>query len=169
MLIRNSVSEMTNLLTETFEMPWSRQGNQVVGDHDKSPVCLDTLPGAHKHVAEGQVLLDILVKDFDSESLAVQSDHLGFAHVEIVGNQEASFLGASLGDKEKHRSNLGQMDNSLGDLEFSFLGKLHGLVSPRSLGQVTDDGFGAVYFQNPIAFDRCHESPAGFDNRDKDG
>lgn len=134
MVIRNCVSEMTNLLTETFEMLGSRhseavllrkqgEGDQVAGDHDKSPACqevssplgLDALPGTHKHVAEGQVLLDILVKDFDSESLAVQSDPLGFAHVEIVGDQEARFLGPSFGDKQKHRSDLGQNEKPAGN------------------------------------------------------
>ncbi|MCM8775333.1 MAG: hypothetical protein NC930_03145 [Candidatus Omnitrophica bacterium] len=161
---RHSVLEMTNLLTETFEMLVSRQGNQVVCDYDESPVCLDALPRTHKHVAEGQVLLDFLVKDFDPEALAVKSDHLGFAHVEIVGNQEARFLGAWLGDEKKHGTDFGQMDNSFGDFEFSFSGNPNGFVSPRSLGQVTDDRLLAADFQNTIALDRSYKNPAGFDN-----
>ena len=150
-------------------MAWSRQGNQVVGDHDKGPVCLDALPGTHKHVAEGQVLLDVLVKDLDSKTLAVKSDHLGFAHLKVVGNQESGFLGPAFGDKQEHSADLGQMDDSLGDLEPSLLGKTHSLVSPRSLGQVTDDGLPAVHFQDAVAFDRRYESPTPFDNRNKDG
>jgi hypothetical protein len=130
MLIRKCVSEMTNLLAKSLAMIWSRQGNQIVGDRDKSPVCLDALPGAHEHVAEGQVLLDVLVKDLDSKTLAVNPDHLGFAHFEMVGNQESGFLGASFGDKEEHGADLGQMDDSLGDLEPPLLGKTHSLVSP---------------------------------------
>lgn len=169
MLIRNCVSEITDLLTKTLAMTWSRQGNQIVCDHDKSPVCLNALPGTHKHMAEGQVLFDVLVKDFDSESLAVKSDHLGFAHFEIVGDQESGFLGASFGDKEKHRSDLGQMDDTLGNFEPSFFGNTDGFVSPRSLGQVTDDGFGTVDFQNAVALDRGHKGPFGFDNRNKNG
>lgn len=149
-------------------MLWSRQGNHIVSDHDKSPVCLDALPRSHKHVAEGQVLLEVLVKDFDAKALTVEFDHLGFAHVELVGNQEPGFLGAAFGDKQKHGSDLGQADDSLGNLEFSFLGNAHGFVSPRSLGQVTDDGFRTVYFQNTIAFDRSDKDPARFDKRNKD-
>ena len=160
---------MANLLTKTFEMLWSRQGDQIVCDYDKSPVCLNALPGTHKHLSEGQVLLDVLVKDFDSESLAVKSDHLGFARLEIVGNQESGFLGASFGDKQKDGSDLGQVDDSLGNLEFSFLGNTHGFVSPRSLGQVTNDGLLAAYFQNTIAFDCGHKRPAGFGDRNKNG
>ena len=86
--MQNGVSEMTNLLTKTLETLRNRQGNQVVGDHDNRPVCLDALPGTHKHVAEGQVLLDILVKDFDSETLVVKLDHLRFRHLKVVGNQK---------------------------------------------------------------------------------
>ena len=176
MLRRDRIPEMTNLLAKALEVFWSRQGNQVVGDHDKSPVpsamtaplCLDALPGAHKHVAEGQVLLDVLVEDLYSKTLAVKSDHLGFAHLEMVGNQEPRFLGAPFGDKQKDGADLGQMDNSLGDLELSLFGNTHGLVSPRSLGQVTDDSLLAVDFQNTIALDRSHESPARFDNRNQD-
>lgn len=167
-LKRNGPSEMTNLLTKPLEMLGNRQGNQVVGDHDKSPVCLDALPRAHKDVAEGQVLFDVLVEDFDSKALPVKPDHLGFAHMKVVGNQESGFLDSSFGDKQKHGSNLGQMDDSFGDLELSLLGNTNGHVSPRSLGQVTDDGLFAVHFQNTVALDRGHESPACFDNRNKD-
>ena len=164
---RHGISEMTNLLTETFEVLWSRQGNQIVCEHHKSPVCLDALPGPHKHVAEGQVLLDVLVKDFDSESLAIKSDHLGFAHFQVVGNEEPRFFGASFGDKQKHSADFWQMDDSFGDLEPSLFGNTDGFVSPRSLGQVTDDSFRTVYIQNTIAFDRSHKCPAGFDNRNE--
>ena len=168
MLMRNLVSEMTNLLTETLEMTWSRQGNQIVGDRDKSPVCLDALPGAHKHVAKGQMLLDVLVKDFDSETHAVKLDHLGFGHVDIVGDQKSHFFGTAFGDKEEYSSHLGQPDEFLCDFEFSFLGKFDGFVSPRSLGQVTDDDFLAADFQNAIALESRNESPARFYNRIED-
>ena len=168
MLIRNCVSEMTNLLTESLARAWNRQGNQVVGDHDKSPVCLDALPGAHKHVAEGQMLFDVLMKDLDSEALAVKLDHLGFGHVQIVGDQKPHFFGATLGDEQKNSSHLGKPDEFLCNLEFSFLGKLNGLVSPRSLGQVTDDDLLAADFQNAIALESRNESPACFYNRIED-
>jgi len=167
MLMQNGVSEMTNPLTKTPEMFWNRQGDQVVGDHDNRPVCLDALPGTHKHVAEGQVLFDVLVKDFDSKTLAVKSNHLGFAHREAVRNQKPGFLRSAFRDKEKHGSNLGQVNDSLGNLELSVSGKTDGLVSPRSLGQVTDDGSFAVDLQNPVAFDRSHKRPPRFDNRKK--
>ena len=160
---------MTNLLTEAFEMFWSRQGNQVVGDHDKDPVCLDALPRPHKHVAEGQMLFDVLVKDLDSKTLAVKTDHLGFGHLKIVGNQKPCFFGAALGNKEKHCSDSGQMDLSFGDLQLALFGNADSFVCPRSLGQVTDDGFLAVDFQNAVAFDRCDKSPTCFDNRNEDG
>ena len=137
---------MTNLLTETFAMFWSRQGEQVVSDHDKSPVCLDALPGTHKHVAEGQVLLDVLVKDFDSKALPVKRDHLRFCHLQVVGDQEPGFCCPALGDKHKHGADLGQMDDSFCNPKLSFSGNTNGLVSPRSLGQVTDDCFLAIAF-----------------------
>src|SRR3989338_2702071 len=159
---------MTNLLTKALEMLGNRQGNQVVGDHDKSPVCLDTLPRTHKDVAEGQVLFDVLVEDLDYKALAVKLDHLRFCHLKVVGNQKPGFFGASFGDKQEHGANLGQVDDSFGDFELSFSGNTNGFVRPRSLGQVTNDGFLAVHFQNTVAFDRGHESPAGFDNRNKD-
>ena len=168
MLMRNLVSEMTNLLMETLEMTWSRQGNQIVGDRDKSPVCLDALPGAHKHVAKGQMLFDVLVKDFDSEALAVKLDHLGFGHVQIVGDQESHFFGAAFGDKQERSSHFGQPNQFLCDFEFSFLGKPDGFVSSRSLGQVTDDDFLAADFQNAIALESRNESPACFYNRIED-
>ncbi len=101
MLMQNGVSEMTNLLTKPFEIFWGRQGDQVVGDQDKSPVCLDALPGTHEHVAEGQVLFDVLVEEFDSKTLAVKPNHLGFAHRKIDGNQKPGFLRPALGNKEQ--------------------------------------------------------------------
>lgn len=168
MLIRNYVSEMTDLLTKSLARAWSRQGNQVVSDHDKSPVCLDAFPGAHKHVAEGQMLFDVLVKDFDSKTLTVKLDHLRFGHVPIVGDQKPHFFGAALGDEQKDSSHLGQPDEFLGDLEFSFPGKPNGFVSPRSLGQMTDDDFLAAYFQNTIALESRNESPTCFYNRIED-
>lgn len=167
--MKNRTSEMTNLLTKAFEMFWSRQDNQVVSDHNKSPVCLNTLPGTHKHMAEGQMLLDILVKDLDSKTLSVELDHLAFAHTELVGDQESGFLGSSFGNKEEHGSDLGQIDNSFGDLELSLSGNVHGLVHPRSLGQVTDDRFLAVDLQNTIALDRSYKRPACFYDRNKNG
>jgi len=176
--MRNGSSKMTDLLTKTLEMLGNRhreavllrkQGNQVVGDHDKGPVCLDALPRTHKDVAEGQVLFDVLVEYLDSKTLPVKPDHLGFAHMKVVGNQKPGFFGASFGDKQKHSSNFGQMDDSFGDLELSLLGNTNGHVSPRSLGQVTDDGLFAVDFQNAVALDRGHKSPTRFDNGNKNG
>lgn len=168
MLKRNHISEMTNLLTESLARAWNRQGNQVVSDHDKSPVCLDALPGAHKHMAEGQMLFDVLVKNLDPEALAVKLDHLGFGHVQIVGDQKSHFFGAAFGDKEKYSSHFWQPDEFLCDFEFSFLGKPDGFVSPRSLGQVTDDDFLAVDVQDAIALESRNESPACFYNRVED-
>jgi hypothetical protein len=168
MLIRNVVSEMTNLLTKPLARAWSRQGDQVVSDRGKSPVCLGALPGAHKHMVEGQMLFDVLVEDLDSKTLAVELDHLKFGHVQIVGDQKSHFFGPAFGNKEKHSSHLGQPDEFLCDLEFSFLGKLDGFVSPRSLGQVTDDDFLAADFQDTIALERRNESPACFYNRIED-
>ncbi|GEM_PF-3654692 len=176
---------MTNLLTKALEMLGNRhreavllrkQCNQVVSDHDKSPVCqevssplgLEALPRTHKDVAEGQVLFDVLVEDLDSKALVVKLDHLRFCHLKIVGNQKPGFFGASFGDKQEHGADLGQVDDSFGDFELSLSGNTNGFVRPRYLGQVTNDGFLAAHFQNTVAFDRGHESPACFDNRNKD-
>lgn len=102
-LMRNGTSEITNLLTEAFEMLGNRQGNQAVGDQDKGPVCLDVLPRAHKDVAGGQVLFEVLVEDLDSKTLAVKLDHLRFCHFKIGGNQKPGFFGAPFGNKEEER------------------------------------------------------------------
>ena len=83
---------MTNHLTKTPGSVPVPQGNQVVGDPDKSPVCLDAVPGTHKDLAKSEVLLDVLVKGLDPDPLKVKRDHLRFGHLEVVGDKKPNPL-----------------------------------------------------------------------------
>ena len=73
---------MANLLTKTFHPRFREQGDEVVGDRENRPVCLDAIPRTHKHLPEAQVLFDVLVKGLDGEALRINPCHLGFGHVE---------------------------------------------------------------------------------------
>ena len=149
---------MTDVLTKPLEAFSSRQGDQVVRDHGKRPVCLNALPGAHKHLTERQMLLDLLVKGLDPKPLLVQSHDLRLGHGQIVGDQKSGLGSCALGNEERHHSDLGQENDQLGHLEPLFSGGTDGLVISRSLGQVTDDLFDAVDLHVTIPFDGCDES-----------
>ena len=151
---------MTDFLAKPLEAFSRQQGNQVVCDHDKRPVCLNALPGAHEHLAESQVLLDLLVKSLDPEPLLVQSHGFLLGHSQIVGDQESGFCSSALGNEQRHHPDFGQEYNLFGDPEPLFLGGTDGLVISRSLGQVTDDRFDAVVLHNPVPFDSRDESSA---------
>src|SRR3989338_400271 len=93
---------MTNHLTKASGSVPVPQGDQVVGDPDKSPVCLDSIPGTHKDLAESEMLLDVLVEGLDPDPLKVQRDHLRFGHLEIVGDKEPDTVLPGSGNKQKH-------------------------------------------------------------------
>ena len=144
---------MTNFLAKPLEAFSSRQSDQIVCDHGKRPVCLNALPGAHKHLAERQMLLDLLVKGLDPEPLLVQSHGLGLGHSQIVGDQKSGFGSCSFGNEQGHDPDLGQENDQLGNLEPLFFGGTDGLVLSRSLGQVTDDLFDTVDLHVTVSFD----------------
>lgn len=156
---------MTNFLAKSLEAFSSRQGDQVVGDHGKRPVCLNALPGAHEHLPEGQMLLDLLVKDLDPEPLLVQSHGLGLGHRQIVRDQKFGFGTSSFGNKERYHPDLGQKNDQLGHLEPLLSGGAYGLVLSRSLGQVTDDLFDAVDLHITVPFDGCDVNPSRSRNK----
>lgn len=151
---------MTYFLAKPLEVFSSRQGDQVVGNHGKRPVCLNALPGAHEHLAESQMLLDLLVKGLDPEPLLVQSHGLLLGHGQIVGDQESGFGSGALGNEQRHPPDFGQEYDLFGNPEPLFLGGTDDLVISRSLGQVTDDRFDAVVLHNPVPFDGCDERSA---------
>ena len=105
---------MTNHLTETSGPVPIPQGDQVVGDPDKTPVCLDSIPGTHKNLAKAEVLLDVLVEGLDPDPLKVKSDHLRFGHFEIVGHKKPDTVLLGSGNKQKDSPDLGYMNLELG-------------------------------------------------------
>lgn len=125
---------MTNLLTETFQPRFGRQSNEVVGDRKNRPVCLDAFPGSHKHLAESQMLFDVLVKDLDGKALSVNLDHFGFGHCQIVGDKETRRV-AHTRDKKFDLSDIGQPNDLRSDLEILFSGNSDSGVNHPSLGQ----------------------------------
>jgi len=151
---------MTDFLAKPLEAFSSRQSDQIVSDHGKRPVCLNALPGAHEHLAESQVLFDLLVKGLDPEPLLVQSHGLLLGHGQIVADQEPGFCPCALGNEKGDHPDFGQEYDLFGDPEPLFLGGTDGLVISRSLGQVTDDRFDAVVLHNPVPFDGRDESSA---------
>ena len=151
---------MTDFLAKPLETFSSRQGDQVVGDHGKRPVCLNALPGAHKHLAKCQMLLDLLVKGLDPEPLLVQSYGPSLAHDQIVGDQESGFGAGALGDEQRHHPDFGKENDQLGNLEPLLPGGTNGLVLSRSLGQVADDLFDTVDLHVTVPFDSRNENPS---------
>ena len=149
---------MTDFLTKPLEAFSSRQSDQVVSNHGKRPVCLDALPGAHKHLTKSQMLFDLLVKGLDPELLLVQSHGLSLGHSQIVRDQKSGLGTCPFGNEQRHHSDLGQKNDQLGNLEPLFLGGTDGLVTPRSLGQVTDNLFDTVDPHITVPFDSRNES-----------
>lgn len=155
---------MTNHLTKTSGPVSIPQGDQVVGDPDKGPVCLDSVPGAHKDLAESEMLLDVLVEGFDPDPLEVKRDHLRFGHFEVVGNKEPNAVFGS-GNKQKDGSDLGQMDRELGHAKAFFPGSTDCFRFPRFLGQVTEGSFLSVDLHKTVSLDRGQKCPLGLNNK----
>jgi len=158
---------MADFLPKTFALSWARQGNQVVSDCDKSPVCLNALPRTHEHMAKGQMLLDVLVKDLDPETLVVEPNSPRFAYAKVVGEQKTRLAPRVFGDQKQDRPDLWQMDDLFCNPEFPFLGKANSFVNSRSLGQVTDICFPAADLHDTVLFDCSNKSPTLFDDRNE--
>lgn len=139
----DGISEMTDLLAETFQSRLCGQSDEVVGDRKNRPVCLDAVPGAHKHLAETQVLFDVLVKGLDGKALGINLDHLGFGHFQVVGDKE-TVRAAHAGNKKFDLPDAGQPDDFGSDLEILFSGNPDPGVNHRSLGQKRHRDFDPV-------------------------
>jgi hypothetical protein len=166
-LMRDRPPKITEHLSKPPRSGSIRHDDHVVRYPNQSPVCLDARPGTHKQFAEAEELFDLAMKGFDVPPLSVQTRHLPFGQRQIVADEGPNSV-AVLADKKQDRSDLGQMDQSLGDTESLGLGKPNGF-EPQALGQVPDGSFFAVGFHQPILFDRCHEGSSIFHDRMEDG
>ena len=160
----DGISEMANFLTKALQSRFGGQSDEVVGDRKNRPVCLDACPGSHKHFPEAQMLLDVLVKDLDGESLRVDPRHFGFRHVELVGDEEAALV-SQTGDKKFYPSHLRQPDDLGSDPKPFFPGNPHPLVRKPPLGQKKDSDPDSVQKNVTVLFQGRHKSPACLLNR----
>lgn len=160
---------MTNHLTEASGFCSIPQGNRVVCDHDERPVCLDAVPRAHKHLFETEMLLHVLMEGFDPDAFEIELDHLRFRHVQVVRDKEPRSILLRFGDKEKHGSNLGQMDQTFRRPKRSFLGSSNGLERFRSLCQESKRHFPSVHFHDSVLLDGGKEGPSGRSNQIENG
>ncbi len=154
---------MTTLLAKTFHPRFRGQGNEVVGNCQNRPVCLDAPPGSHKHFPEAQVLLDVLVEDLDGEALKIDSHHLGFGHIEFVGDKKARFPTLPV-DEQFHPSNLRQPDDLRGYPEPFLFGNSNHSVRKPPLGQKTDSDLDLVPIDVTVLFQSRQKDPACFLN-----
>lgn len=160
-------SEMTNLLTKTFQARLGRQYDEVVGDRKNRPVCLDAVPGSHKHFAETQMLFDVFVKSLDGKALGVNLDHLGFGHLQIVGDKET--IAARAGNKKFDLPDSGQPDDLRSDLEILFPGTPDSGVNHPSLGQKRHGYFDPIQKDISILLQSGYENSARLLNRIENG
>jgi hypothetical protein len=160
---------MTNYGTKASGLRAIPEGNRIVCDGQKDPVCLDAIPGAHKHFGETEMLFDVLVKKLDCEAIGVNPHHFGLGHVEIVGDEKPALSSSEFGDKNHHRSYAGEKDLFLGDLKAFLFCDANGFVFPRSLCQVTRRNLFVVHKEKSIPLDRTKKDPAGFLNGIENG
>ena len=154
---------MTNHLAKTPGPGSIPQGNGVVRDPDKGPVCLDSVPGAHKDLAKSEVLFDVLVEGFDPDALEVKLDHLRFGHLQVVGDKKTDAVFGS-GDKQQDGSDLGQRDDKLGHSKPSFLGSSNGFVYPPPLGQAAEGSFLSIHFDDTVSLGGGKKGPSRLPN-----
>ena len=157
------ISEMTYFLAKTFQSRFGGQSDEIVSDRQNRPVCLDAVPGSHKHLAEAEVLLDVLVKDFDRKALRVKFHHLGLGHFQIVGDKETIIAGCAR-NKKSDVPDPGKPDEQRGDLEILLFGNPDAFVNPPSLGQKRHGRFDAVEENVTILFQSAYEDSARFLN-----
>jgi len=155
---------MTNHPAKTPRSVSIPQGDCVVSNPDQGPVCLDTVPGAHKDFAKSKVLLDVLVEGFDPDPLEVKLNHLRLGHFEIVGDKKADAV-FGLGDKQQDGSDLGQMDKELGHAKPSFFGSPNGFVLSGPLGQAAERSFLSIDFDDAVSFGSRKENPSSLNNK----
>ena len=156
---------MANHLTKTPGSVPVPQGDQVIGDPDKGPVCLDSVPGTHKDLAKSEVLLDVLVESLDPDPLEVKCDHLCFGHREVVGDKEPDTVLLGSGNKQKNSSDFWQLNLEFGHAKASLFGSTDRFVFSRSLGQVTKRNFLSVDLHKTVSLDRGQKRPFGLNNK----
>ena len=159
---------MTNHLAKASGFVSVPQGNRVVGDRKEGPVCLDAVPGAHKHFPESEMLLDVLMEGFDPDALKIKLNHLRFGHFEIVGNKKSGTV-LGFGDEKQDRADLGQMDKELGYPEAFLFGSADSSVFSRPLGQAAHRCFSSPDFHDPVSFDGGKKCPSCLNNRIENG
>ena len=164
----DGASEMTNLLTKTFQSRFGRQRDEVVSDRKNRPVCLDAFPRSHKHLAETQMLFDVLVKGLDGKTLHVNLDHLGFAHLQVVGDKE-TIRAAHSGNEKFDLSDSGQPDELRSDFEILLCGNPDPGISHPSLGQKRHGYFDPVQENISILFESGYENSTRLLNRIENG
>ena len=167
--MRNRVSEMTNHLAKASGFRSVPQDDRVVGDHDERPVCLDAVPGAHKHLSKSEMLFHVLVEGFDPDPLQIKPHHLGFGHLQAVGYKEPRPILHRSGDKEEHRSDFGQRDQTFCHPKLSFLGSSDGRKPLHSLCQMSERSSPSIHFHNSVSFDSGKECPFGCLNQIENG
>lgn len=164
----DGVSEMANLLTETFQSRLRGQSDEIVGDRKNRPVCLDAFPGSHKHLAETQMLFDVLVKGLDGKALGVNLDHLGFVHLQVVGDKKAIRV-AHAGNKKFDLTDPWQPDDLGSDFEILFSGNPDSRVNHPSLGQKRHGYFDPIQENVSILFEGGYKNSACLLNRIENG
>lgn len=158
---------MTNLLAKTFHSRFRGQSNEVVSDRKNRPVCLDAVPGSHKHLAETQMLFDVLVKNLDRKALGINLDHLGSGHLPVVGDKK-TIRTALAGNKKFDLSDAGQPNELRSDPEILFSGNSDPSVGHPSLGQKKHGYFDPVQENVSILFESGYENSACILNRIED-
>lgn len=163
----NGVSEMANLLMETFQSRFGGQCDEVVGDRKNRPVCLDAIPGSHKRFSEAQMLFDVLVKGLDGKALGVNLDHFGFGHLQVVGDKE-TIRAAHARNKKFDLPDPGQPDELGSDSEILFSGNSDSGVNHPSLGQKRHGYFDPVQEDISILLQSGYKNSTRLLNRIKD-
>lgn len=166
--MRNRIPEMPNHLAETSGLGIVPEGNQIVGDSQESPVCLDAFPRAHKHLSKSEMLFDFFVEDLDREAFGVEPDHLGLRHIQVAGDKETDAT-PRFGDEQKPQPNLRQVNPELCDSKPFLFGQTHPLVLARSLGQVTRPSLLPIENQDTVVSDSHQKGPTCFLNRIENG
>src|SRR3989338_4309143 len=154
---------MTNHPAKTSGAGAIPQSNRIVCNHEDCPVCLDSVPRAHKHLFESEMLFDVLMEGFDPDALEIKLHHLKLGHFEIVGNKKTDAV-FCFGNKQKHGSDFRQMNQTLGYLEPFLFGSSDGFVFPLCLGQATERNLSFSDFDDSVSFDSGKEYPSGLPN-----
>lgn len=129
---------------------------------------LDPLPGAHNHLPEAQVLLDVFVKGLDGETLGVSLRHLGLGHVELVGDKEAVLV-SEVRDEKSDPPHLRESYDLRGDQKPFLFGNPRPLVRKPPPRQKMNSNLDVIQGNVTVLFQGRQKSPTCFLNRIEDG